>query len=281
MQKHYLLSFLPLLILPLFFFTAPPKAEAVTIYWEQPGHVGFLASMGITDNDNIYSPGETISMYGDARWINLSAGPPGTFGVLLVANMQGGNPPAGPFLACPDAVAVLFPILGGQSTAIIDGGPPINGTAYGSGTLTAPTLPGTYEVRYHAYTGGFCSIGLLGSASEWIEVVAPAGPELGVSEDIDFGSVPVGTTAYDSFDVWDNNNTGNLGGSVSLSPAGRTLAAMEEGSPIARTANAAGSQDSGASPATSWASLLAAVSLLTALLILLRTTQRKLAKLIF
>jgi len=46
-------------------------------------------------------------------------------------------------------------------------------------------------------------------------------------------------------------------------------------------AHAAGQETNTPSAASSWLSLLAAVSLLTALLILLRTTQRKLAKLIF
>jgi len=343
-------AFLPiLLILPLFFFTAPTKAEAVTWilaesrvdveyivedgdylepgYWRErdtsspesadrytdppydiivdtwdddsnhdawgyegwplTGHIfvpsgstntffmsGFFRITGMVFSANtdkyIYEPGESVTIFG------VSEGGAGALGgALSYTQIRASLAGSGIW----DEIVYDRRCYGGKGGGLFPSSwyycnPPSPTSA----TLFAPVTPGLYQIDLVGEISDGRETRRARTAVE-IEVAAPpppAQPILSVSPDIDFGTVPVGETRTNAFTV-SNAGSGDLSGNVAFSPAARTLAEMENNKRNnTNVALAASAQNTGASTADSWLSLLAAISLLTALLILLRTLARKL-----
>lgn len=150
-------------------FGGVAEAEAVTWthYWSNSGGSW---RMGVTLNTNktTYAPGETISL-SSAVW-NIS---------------------------CANNVVAthrLTATLGAQSRVMSDTSVNSPTTVYGSGTLTAPTTPGTYYVRATILTK---ARGETSYRDIPITVVAPAVAAVGSFDTVDANTCSVAGWAYD------------------------------------------------------------------------------------
>lgn len=151
-------------------FGGAADAEAVTWthYWSNSGGNW---QMGVTLNTNktTYAPGETINL-SSAVW-NISC----TNNVV--------------------AVHRLTATLGAQSRVMSDTNVNSPTTVYGSGTLTAPTTPGTYTIRATILTK---ARGETSYRDITINVVAPAVAAVGNFDSVDASTCSVAGWAYDA-----------------------------------------------------------------------------------